>query len=74
MPASHRVSMGIPLHPDRMNSSEWRYLPGIGQALAERIELDRQKNGEFVRLESLDRVRGVGMKRIKTWRTFFSGT
>ncbi len=73
MPASHRVSMGIPLHPDRMSFDDWRFLPGIGEALARRLELDRQENGEFVDLEGLLRVTGVGLKSIERWRIFFYG-
>jgi len=71
MPASHRVSMGIPLHPDRMSFDDWQFLPGIGEALARRMELDRQEIGDFVSLEGLLRVKGVGLKSIERWRTFF---
>ncbi|MDT8440744.1 MAG: helix-hairpin-helix domain-containing protein [Desulfuromonadales bacterium] len=71
MPAEHRIALGIALHPDRMSEADWQALPGIGPVLAERIELDRQNNGDFGRLESLRRVKGVGPKRIETWRTFF---
>lgn len=73
MPASHRVSMGIPLHPDRMSFDDWQFLPGIGETLAGRLELDRQENGEFVNLEGLLRVKGVGLKSIERWRIFFYG-
>jgi len=73
MSASHRVSMGIPLHPDRMSFDDWQFLPGIGAALAGRIELNRQNNGDFVSLEGLARVQGVGLKSIEKWRVFFSG-
>jgi competence protein ComEA len=71
MSASHRVSMGIPLHPDRMSFDDWQFLPGIGKALASRLELSRQKNGDFVSLEGLIRVKGVGLKSIERWRSFF---
>jgi competence protein ComEA len=73
MSASHRVSMGIPLHPDRMTFEDWQFLPGIGEALARRLELDRQENGEFVSLKALLRVKGIGLKRIERWRIFFNG-
>lgn len=72
MSASHRVSMGIPLHPDRMGYDDWQFLPGIGEAMASRIELDRQKNGDFVSLQGLVRVKGVGLKSIEKWQIFFS--
>ncbi len=71
MPASQRMAIGIKLHPDRMTQQDWESLPGIGMQLAERIEENRQKNGEFGSLESLKRVRGVGSKSIQNWSSFF---
>lgn len=71
MPASHRVSMGILLHPDRMSFEDWQFLPGVGKVLAARIENDRQKNGDFGNLEGLLRVKGIGAKRVARWRDLF---
>jgi competence protein ComEA len=71
MKASHRVAMTIPLHPDRMSRADWTVLPGVGDALAERLETDRQENGDYVHLEALMRVKGIGKKRIEDWREFF---
>jgi competence protein ComEA len=71
MPAGQRLALGVPLHPDRMGLGDWEVLPGIGPALARRIELDRQENGEFGSLERLERVRGIGPKRIQAWSEFF---
>lgn len=71
MPASHRMALAIPLHPDRMSRRDWRALPGIGDSLAERIENDRQKNGGFGSLEALTRVKGIGKKRVNRWKEFF---
>ena len=71
MTAGQRMTLRIPLHPDRMTRSDLTALPGIGASLAETIERDRQNNGEFGSLEALKRVRGVGVKRIARWRDFF---
>lgn len=71
MPARQRMALGIPLHPDRMGLSDWQALPGIGPKLAFAIEKNRQENGEFGSLEALERVRGVGPKRIEAWRRYF---
>lgn len=71
MSATHRVAMAIPLHPDQMSVEDWAFLPGIGATLAERIEIDRQKNGEFGRLDALIRVKGVGKKHLGRWEEFF---
>ena len=71
MSASHRMSLGIPLHPDRMSRTDWKALPGVGDVLAERIEINRHKNGDFGCLEALIRVKGIGEKRVDHWRNFF---
>lgn len=72
MPAAHRLALGIPLHPDHMSREDWMVLPGIGEVLAERIELNRQKYGDFGKVEALVRVLGIGEKRVLTWAPFFS--
>jgi competence protein ComEA len=71
MSASHRMALGIPLHPDRMSRTDWKSLPGIGDVLAERIENNRHKNGDYGCLEALVRVKGIGEKRIDRWKFFF---
>jgi competence protein ComEA len=71
MPARWRMALGIPLHPDRMDEGDWQALPGIGPKLAAAIELDRQNNGEFVEFHRLQRVRGVGPKRLQEWKKYF---
>ena len=71
IPAAQRMALGIPLHPDRMTRDDWIALPGIGEVLADRLELDRQKNGEFGSLRALARVKGIGKKRIEKWVDFF---
>ena len=74
LPAKQRILLGIPLHPRRMTASDWQDLPGVGTKLAAAIELERQKNGEFVSLDDLRRVRGIGAGRIDAWRHYFADT
>jgi competence protein ComEA len=71
MPAAQRMTLGIPLHPDSMNFSDWQALPGIGPKLAERIMDERQKNGAFGSLQALQRVRGIGPGTIRRIQKFF---
>jgi competence protein ComEA len=71
LPALQRMALGIVLHPDQMNYEDWQALTGIGPRLAQRIEEDRQRNGDFGNLEALERVRGIGPRRIEAWRKFF---
>ncbi|OHB26639.1 MAG: hypothetical protein A2X84_07445 [Desulfuromonadaceae bacterium GWC2_58_13] len=71
MPATQRMALGIKLHPDRMTQEDWEALPGIGVRLAAVIEEDRHKNGDFISIEGLDRVPGIGTKSIERWKCFF---
>lgn len=71
MSSAQRIVLGISLHPDRMTERDWDYLPGVGASLAAAIETNRQKNGDFLELQALIRVRGIGPKRIKNWEDFF---
>ena len=71
MSASHRMALAIPLHPDRMSRRDWKALPGIGDSLAERIENNRQKNGDFGSFPELQRIKGVGVRKMAVWREFF---
>jgi competence protein ComEA len=65
MAAASRTTLGITLHPDRMMFDDWLDIPGIGPVMAERIETDRQKNGEFGSPVGLKRVAGVGEHLVK---------
>lgn len=71
MTARQRLALGMALHPDQMTLSDWPALPGIGPKLALAIEQDRQENGDFGSLAGLERVRGIGPKRIEAWRGYF---
>jgi len=71
MPAGQRMALGVPLHPDRMDRSDWTALPGAGEKLAEKIHRDRQNNGDFGTLKALTRVNGIGPGKISRWEQFF---
>jgi len=71
MSAGKGIALGITLHPDRMNRSDWVALPGIGKKLPEKIHIDRQKNGEFDSLADLARVPGIGPGRLAAWKMYF---
>lgn len=71
MSATARITLGIPLDPDRMSLQDWPALPGIGPKLAQRIEFYRQKNGDFGSLQALENVSGIGPKRIDAWESLF---
>jgi competence protein ComEA len=71
MKAKERMLLGIPLHPDQMDMADWDSLPGIGPGLARNIMDDRHKNGDFGSIESLQRVPGIGEKKLKEIIRFF---
>ncbi len=48
--------------------AELQLLPGIGPALAQRIVEDREKNGPYLAIENLDRVKGIGPKTLEKLR------
>lgn len=74
MKAKERMLLGIPLHPDVMDLSDWDSLPGIGPELAKAIMDNRQKYGDFGSFNSLQRVPGLGEMRLKALRIYFQGT
>ena len=71
MSAAKRIALGIPLHPDRMSTADWQVLPGIGEQMAQRIENNRQKYGDFGVFSNLKRVSGLGKKRLSHWNQYF---
>lgn len=71
MSAGQRMTLGVRLHPDRMSLRDWQALPGIGPKLAERIEEDRQKNGDFGVWSEVRRVKGIGPRRIEALEKYF---
>jgi competence protein ComEA len=71
MPSEWRMALAVPLHPDRMTEADWQALPGIGPRMAQRIEEDRQRNGDFIAFQELQRVRGIGPQRLKAWERYF---
>jgi competence protein ComEA len=71
MSAGQLMTLGVRLHPDRMSLRDWEALPGIGPKLAERIEEDRQKNGDFGVWSEVRRVKGIGPRRIEVLEKYF---
>lgn len=55
---------------NRATLDELTLLPGVGPALAERIVDYRKKNGAFGSVDDLDKVKGIGPKKLEKLRGF----
>lgn len=71
MRAKERILLGIPLVPDQMDFADWDALPGIGPELAKNIMDNRQKYGDFGSFGALQRVPGIGEKKLKVLKRYF---
>jgi competence protein ComEA len=71
MRAKELILLKIPLDPDKMDYEDWISMPGIGPVLAERIIEDRKSNGDFGKIENLQRVSGIGEKKVEKMRRYF---
>jgi competence protein ComEA len=58
---------------DRADAVDLDLLPGIGPALAARIEADRATHGPFGSPDALARVRGVGPATVEAIRPYVRG-
>ena len=56
--------------PNTATAIELRLLPGIGEKLAEAIILDRHQNGPFKTSADLQRVKGIGPKKVESMKPF----
>jgi competence protein ComEA len=66
-----KMILCLPLDPNRLTGNEWEMLPQIGPALARRIVIDRQKNGDFLSIRDLERVNGIGPATVKQLDGYF---
>ncbi|MBI3318456.1 MAG: helix-hairpin-helix domain-containing protein [Candidatus Omnitrophica bacterium] len=64
LPSSPSFAPELSVSVNRAGASELAALPGIGKVLARRIVADRSKNGLFLTLADLKRVKGVADKTL----------
>jgi competence protein ComEA len=62
--ADERLVLGLPLDPNTAGSRELAFVPGLSRRLGAAVVEDRLRNGPYVRLPDLLRVRGIGPKRL----------
>lgn len=64
--AEETILLGQKININTATAPMLETLPGIGQSLAEKILKYRGKNGRFRSLEDLDKVEGIGPKKLST--------
>ena len=62
--SDERLALGLPVDPNRASARELALVPGLSRRLADEVVSDRERNGPFPDVDSLERVRGVGPKRL----------
>ncbi len=62
-----------PIDVNRSAAQELEALPGIGPVLAQRIVEHRKRFGAFQSIQDLDRVKGIGNKKIQALRPLIKG-
>lgn len=67
-----RVLLGLPLDPNRASAEDLAAVPGLSPGLAAEIVADRDRRGPFDRVESLERVRGIGPARMARASAFLA--
>lgn len=71
MTVSEHMLLGVPLDIARLGEADFERLPGIGPALARRIIEYRQNNGDFLRVDDLIEVEGIGEKKFNSLKGLF---
>ena len=67
---SIRHSYRFQVDPNTAAAVELQLLPGIGEKLAEAIIHDRDQNGSFKTPADLQRVKGIGPKKVENAKPF----
>lgn len=62
--ADEQLLLGLPIDANQATARELAFVPGLSRTLAARIVRDREENGPFPAVEALERVRGIGPKRL----------
>jgi competence protein ComEA len=65
-----RVGLEHPIDLNRAAVGELVRLPGVGEATATAIVVDRERNGPFASVDDLVRVRGIGPAKLEAVREF----
>lgn len=64
MSGRKRISLGVPIGINSATAEDLTAIPGIGDELSMRIIEYREINGEYLSLDQLDNVEGIGQKKL----------
>jgi competence protein ComEA len=59
-----RLLLGLPLDPNRAGARALAFVPGLTPRLAAAVVRDRAERGPFASVDDLDRVEGIGERRL----------
>jgi len=65
MPGAELLTLGLPIDLNSAGAADLDALPGIGPALALRIIDYRQQHGLFKKIDDLEKVSGIGSKKLE---------
>lgn len=66
------VTEELPVNINTATKAELMEVPGIGETYAERIVAYREENGDFLSLDELTNVKGIGEKRLEKWAQYLT--
>jgi competence protein ComEA len=66
--SSSSSEAGAAINLNSADAAALQTLPGIGPVTAEKIIAEREKSGAFTSLDDLQRVAGIGQKRVEALR------
>ena len=69
---AERLVLGLPLDPNRAEAVSLAFVPGIGPRLAAAVVADRSRRGPFASVDDLDRVPGIGPRRLERARAWLA--
>jgi competence protein ComEA len=72
MAANKLLVFSIPLDLNRVSLEDLCLIPGIGESLAQEIITYRERRRGFRSIEELKNVKGIGEKKWKTFKKFFT--
>ena len=74
MTADKLLVFSIPLDLNRISLEDLCLIPGIGESLAKEIVLYRERRRGFRSVEELKNVKGIGEKKYRVFKSYFSVT